>query len=132
MIFSTVPSRTVSSAKSLTEPPRRPGVVGLYWRMPMGESPYLLVVSRSLAGRHGGRPLQFSEEIDARAVLFQHHDGLLPVRQPADAKAEAALLALAVLSPHLLDDHAEQLLHRRLDLVLARPGVHLERVAAVV
>ena len=27
--------RSVMSAKSLTEPPRRPGVVGLYWRMPM-------------------------------------------------------------------------------------------------
>ena len=27
--------RSVISAKSLTEPCRRPGVIGLYWRMPM-------------------------------------------------------------------------------------------------
>src|SRR5262245_57576396 len=91
--------------------------------MPMGES--LILACRFALS-------SISEEIDTWAILFQHHDGLLPVRQPADAEAEAALLALAVLRPHLLDDHAEELLHRRLDLVLARPRVHFERVAPVV
>src|SRR5262245_12049404 len=64
----TVPSQTVSSAKSLTVPWRRPGVVGLYLRMPM-------------------TPSRLSEELDRRAVGVQGDDGLLPVGQPAHAEA---------------------------------------------
>src|SRR5207247_562311 len=72
-----------------------------------------------------------SEEIDPRAVVVQGDDGLLPVGHPADAEAIAALLAQAVLGPDLLDADAKQILDRVLDLLLAGPGVDLERVGAV-
>src|SRR5262249_43149558 len=58
--------------------------------------------------------------------------GLLPVGQFAHLEAEAALLAGPVLRPHLLDADGEQFLDRRLDLVLGRPGVDLERVGVAV
>src|SRR5205085_200691 len=64
-----------------------------------------------------------------RAVLVQRDNRLLPVRQPSEAEAIAALLAEAILRPHLLDANlGEQLLHRCLDLFLGRPLVDLERI----
>src|SRR5215469_6252453 len=76
--------------------------------------------------------LALLEELNRRAVRLERDDGLLPVGQPADLEAEAAVLAQAVLRPHLGDLHAEQLLDRRLDLVLGRPLVDLEREGVAV
>src|SRR5205823_12063848 len=70
------------------------------------------------------------EELDL--VLFvQGDDGLLPVGQAAYAELVTPLLAQAHLRPDLADTNIEQLLDGRLDLLLRRPLVHLERVGVM-
>src|SRR6185503_14177821 len=49
------------------------------------------------------------EELDL-VLRVQFYDRLLPVRQPAVAKAVAPLLAVPHLRSHFLDAHIEQLL----------------------
>src|SRR5215213_1797608 len=72
----------VSSTKSATDEPRRPGVVGLYLRIPMFES-----VLRSARRRR--------EDVDALAVGHRD-DGALGVGATPGARAGAPLLALPV------------------------------------
>ena len=72
----------VISTKSATREPRRPGVVGLYLRMPMVLSP------RSSSARSGDRT---SEDVDALA-LGEADDRALGVRALADAGAGARRL----------------------------------------
>src|SRR5690606_17147616 len=103
----------VISAKSATEEPRRPGVVGLYLRIAM------VCSFRSADSR---------EDVD-RAGL-QLDDGALGVLALASAEAGTARLADAIESVDALHLDAEDLLDRELDLGLRRARVALERVAA--
>src|SRR5262245_56031434 len=101
--------------------------------MPMSYSPLVRRVAPhprplSPTGRGEEKARRVLEELDRRAVDLEGDDRLLPVGQPAHLEAVAAVLAQAVLRPHLLDPDAEQLLGRRLDLALVGPLVHLERV----
>src|SRR6185436_16157478 len=96
----------VISAKSATDEPRRPGVVGLYLRMAMSFFPWSLADSR--------------EDVD-RAGL-ERDDGALGVLALADAEPGAAGLAVAVERVHRGDLNAEDLLDRELDLGLVRAG----------
>src|SRR6516162_9715098 len=85
--------------------PRRPGDVGLKLRT---------AISHSL------------EELD-RVAGAQPHPGLLPRRLLPDVAADPARLAAHAQRAHVLDLHVEERLHRALDLVLVRLGVHRER-----
>src|SRR6266540_2170309 len=105
----------VISAKSDTVMCRRAGLVGLYSLSPM-------VFSRPLLRRS-------LEEGDGVAFL-QGHERLLPVRPPADAAADALVLAAGDGGAHGEHMHVEELLHRLLHLDLGRLAVDLERVLA--
>src|ERR671921_2889104 len=94
----------VTSAKSATEAPRRPGVVGLYLRIAIA-----LLPSRSAA--RGG------EDVDALAV-GDGHDGPLGVGPVPGAVASPALLARPVERVHPGDVDLEHRLHGDLDLGL--------------
>src|SRR6478752_4854131 len=108
----------VISEKSATEAPRRPGVVGLYLRIPIGSS----------------RPYPCSgaaEDVDRLAVTGQRDDGPLGGLAPAVAGAGALALALPVDRVHRDDlDTVEDLLDGDLDLRLVDVRPHLEGVAA--
>src|SRR6478735_864736 len=108
----------VISAKSATDEPRRPGVVGLYLRIAMFSSP----LSRPSA--------DCREDVDG--ARLQRHDGALGVLALAGAEAGAAGLADAVDRVDRCDLDAEDLLDGELDLGLRRAGVHEERVLALV
>src|ERR1700712_1737954 len=73
----------VISAKSATDEPRRPGVVGLYLRIAM---------SISYSARSGDRT---SEDVDA-VTLSEADDGALGVLALADAACGATRLPLTV------------------------------------
>src|SRR4051794_37595991 len=106
----------VISAKSATDEPRRPGVVGLYLRMAMSFFPWSLADSR--------------EDVD-RAGL-ERDDGALGVLALAEAEPRAAGLAGAVERVHRRDLDTEDLLDGELDLGLVRPRVDDEGVLAVI
>src|SRR5918911_3283222 len=119
-------SDRVTSTKSATDAPRRPGVVGLYLRIPMVSSSSI----SSLSGARtpsGDRP---SEDVDG--AVLERHDRALGVLAPADPDAGAAALALAVDRVDRGDGHAEDLLDRLADLGLVGGRVHDERVLALV
>src|SRR5215207_4613615 len=105
----------VISAKSATDEPRRPGVVGLYLRIAM----FFLC---SLADSR--------EDVD-RAGL-EGDDRALGVLALAHAEPGAAGLALSVQRVDRRHLDVEDLLDRELDLGLVRTGVHGERVLALV
>src|SRR5687768_1183623 len=105
----------VISAKSATDEPRRPGVVGLYLRMAMS------VLLRLADSR---------EDVD-RAGL-EGHDGALGVLALAGAEPRAPGLAWAVEGVHGGHLDAEDLLDGELDLRLVGAGVDDEGVLAVV
>src|SRR3954463_4858197 len=107
----------VTSTKSATDEPRRPGVVGLYLRIAM---------SVCLLGRSGAR----AEDVDG--TLTERDDGALGVLALADAEAGTPRLALAVHRVDRVDLDVEDLLDGDLDLRLVRPGVDEERVLALV
>src|SRR5688572_10202835 len=120
----------VTSAKSATLEPRRPGVVGLYLRIAMGRES-LSVLSGPVGGRarSGARA---AEDLDAIAG-GDRDDGALGVLALAHLRAPAALaLALAVDRVHAENLHVEDLLDRDLDLGLVRLGQHDERVLVAV
>src|SRR5919112_2364765 len=73
----------VISAKSETLEPRRPGVVGLYLRMPISTQ----------SSSSGGRA---AEDLDRLAVRRQSHDRALRVLALAEPGAGALALALPV------------------------------------
>src|SRR5690554_3608236 len=110
----------VISTKSATLEPRRPGVVGLYLRIPMR--------CQSLACRRSAD--RSPEDVDR--ALAQRDDRALGVLATADAEPRPPRLALAADRVDGLDLHAEDLLDRDLDLGLVRARVHLERVLALV
>src|SRR5690348_1236180 len=87
----------VISAKSETLEPRRPGVVGLYLRIPMS-----LNLSPGL--RRG------SEQVDRLAARRQGHDRALGALALAVAGAGALALALPVGGVHRIDLDREDLL----------------------
>src|SRR5579875_1934643 len=101
----------VISAKSATDEPRRPGVVGLYLRIAM--------VSAPLA--------DLSEHVDPVAVT-QGDDGTLDRLALAVAEPGPLALALTVQRVHVGDLDVEHLLDRDLDLGLVGLGVDFERV----
>src|SRR5512134_1578244 len=105
----------VTSAKSATVMWRRAGLVGLYSLRAMVPLP--------------SRPLRPLEEGDGLAFL-QGDEGLLPVRAPADAAADALGLAAGDGGAYGEHVHVEELLHRLLHLDLRRVAVHLEGVLA--
>src|SRR4051794_13786840 len=109
----------VISTKSATDEPRRPGVVGLYLRIPM--------CSQSSISRKSRSADRASEDVDALA-LAEADDRALGRRTAADAHTGAARLALAVHGVHRGDLDVEDLLDGDLDLGLVRVGVHQERV----
>src|SRR5665647_3633386 len=107
----------VTSTKSATLEPRRPGVVGLYLRIPMTcVRPY----SSGL-----------SEQVDAVAV-GHGHDGALRVRAAARPVARPTLLANTVDRVDARDLYLEYLLDRDLDLGLVRRRIDEERVLVLV
>src|SRR5688572_17939785 len=114
----------VISTKSATDEPRRPGVVGLYLRIPMLSQSSSFKDGRSLSDRP-------AEDVDG--ALAQRHDRALGVLATPGAEAgPARLLALPVDRVDRADLHAEHLLHGDLDLGLVRPRVHDERVLVLV
>src|ERR1700757_4971719 len=110
----------VISAKSETLAPRRPGVVGLYLRIPMSVKSLYPRLRRC------------SEQVDRLAAGRQRHDGALGALALAVAGPGALALALAVGGVHRRHLDREDLLDRDFDLRLVRIGVHQERVNVVV
>src|SRR5947209_4737626 len=88
--------RSVRSLKSLTDPSRRPGVVGLYWRIPMTLS-FLAHSQAETAKPHGLQPVGFPGPLRGLLEEFnmvfrvQRNDGLFPVGHRADPVAPAPL-----------------------------------------
>src|SRR5919106_4442738 len=107
----------VISAKSETLEPRRPGVVGLYLRMP------ICVVSPS------ARPA--AEHVDRPAFLGERDDGALGVLALAVAGAGALALARAVQRVDAEHLDPEHLLNGDLDLGLVRVRPDQEGVLAL-
>src|SRR6266545_1148425 len=105
----------VTSTKSATLDPRRPGVVGLYLRIP--------IVSSSAH--------RTAEGFDAVA-LGERHDRPLGVLALAPSVSGALALAFPVRGVHLQHPYVEDLLDRDLDLCLVRVRVHQERVLVLV
>src|SRR5437660_421497 len=99
--------------------------------MPMAISNLLCLAAVRRTARSCEPPLNLLEEFNL-VVRMQFDDRLLPARQLPDAETEAAFLAGPHLRPHFFHADVEQFLHRRLDLVLGRPEVDLERVSVVV
>src|SRR3954454_6246003 len=129
----------VTSAKSATLEPRRPGVVGLYLRIAMGRES-LSVLSGPVGGGRGwwagsrSRPsgARAAEDLDAVAG-GDGDDGALGVLALAHLRAPAALaLALAVDRVHAEDLDVKDLLDRDLDLRIVGLGQHDERVLVAV
>src|SRR5687768_9144969 len=106
-------SERVTSTKSATLEPRRPGVVGLYLRIPMSLCPWS------------------AEDLDPVA-LGQADDRALGVVARAVAELRALALALAVAGVHARHGDAEDLLDRDLDLGLVGVGRDDERVLVAV
>src|ERR687889_2017894 len=111
----------VISTKSATLAPRRPGVVGLYLRIPM--ECVLDLLSSVSADRT-------AEDVDR--ALAEGDDRSLRVLALAQAETRATRLALAVDRVHRVDLDAEHLLDRDLDLGLVRARVDDEGVLALV
>src|SRR4051794_20503732 len=108
----------VISAKSETLEPRRPGVVGLYLRIPMGQL--------APSARPG------TEHVDVLALGGERDDRALGVLALAVAGARALPLPGAVQRVHADDLHPEHLLHGDLDLGLVRVGADQEGVLLLV
>src|SRR5579885_3500716 len=111
----------VTSTKSATLEPRRPGVVGLYLRIPMFVIPYVSSASSSGAG---------TEDVDR--ALAEGDDRTLGVLALADAEPRAAGLADAVEGVHGVDLDVEDALDGDLDLGLVGSRVDDEGVLALV
>src|SRR6478735_473261 len=109
----------VISTKSATDEPRRPGVVGLYLRIP-------IVVQSCSSSVSGAR----TEDVDR--ALAEGDDRTLGVLALADAETGATALALTVQGVHLVDLDVEDRLDGDLDLGLVRAGVDDEGVLALV
>src|SRR4030095_12678300 len=109
-------SSRVTSTKSATLAPRRPGVVGLYLRMPIRVSPS---AHRS------------AEDLDPVARR-QAHDGALGVLAATEPRPGALALALPVQRVDVEDGHVEDLLDGDLDLGLVGVRAAHERVLVVV
>src|SRR6478735_6328337 len=109
----------VISTKSATDEPRRPGVVGLYLRIPMFVCPYPSSIS-------GAR----TEDVDR--ALAEGDDRTLGVLALAEAESGATGLALAVQGVDLVDLDVEDRLDGDLDLRLVRTGVDDEGVLTLV
>src|ERR1700744_5817077 len=100
----------VISEKAETLAPRRPGVVGLYLRIPMSVKSLYPRLRRC------------SEQVDRLAAGRQRHDGApgaLPLAEPGPG---ALALALAVGGVHGRHLDREDLLDRDFDLRLVRIG----------
>src|SRR3954463_10751150 len=110
----------VISAKSETLAPRRPGVVGLYLRIPITLVSQLLSLGRLLP-----------EQVDRLTACGQRDDGALGALARAVSGTGALALALAVGGVHRRDLDLEDLLDGDLDLGLVRVGVNDERVDVV-
>src|SRR6478735_7883203 len=106
----------VISTKSATLEPRRPGVVGLYLRIPMS--------SQSLSAD------RTTEDVDRS--LAEGDDRTLRVLAAADAETGPTGLALTVRGVDRVDLDAEDLLDGNLDLGLVRPRVDEEGVLPLV
>src|SRR6476469_9657713 len=117
----------VISTKSATLEPRRPGVVGLYLRIPIVCDPQFPNRLDQSLTRSGDRT---PEDVD-RAFL-QGDDGALGVLALADAEAGATGLALAVQRVDGVHLDVEDPLDRDLDLGLVGPRVDDEGVLALV
>src|SRR5882757_3366761 len=109
----------VTSAKSETLEPRRPGVVGLYLRIAMSVVFLFLSAASPALGR-------CSEQVDGLATRGQRDDGALGALALTEAAAGALALALTVQCVHGIDLDAEDLLDRNLDLRLVRTRVNHE------
>src|SRR5690606_41649088 len=105
-------SERVISAKSLTLEPRRPGVVGLYLRMPI----FFVHSFTCVAGRSGRTPRTAGSDADDVDPVAVGHldDGALGVRALPVAEAGPLPLALAVDRVHGVDLHRDELVHRAL------------------
>src|SRR3984957_4848582 len=110
----------VISAKSETLAPRRPGVVGLYLRIPMSVKSLYPRLRRC------------AEQFDRLAAGRQRHDGALGALSLAVAASGAFALALAVRGVHRGHLDRKDLLDCNLYLRLVRVRVHQERVHVVV
>src|ERR1700730_6202510 len=110
----------VISAKSETLAPRRPGVVGLYLRIPMSVKSLYPRLRRC------------SEQVDRLAAGRQRDDGALGALPLAVSGPGALAFSLAVGGVHRRHLDRKDLLDRDLDLGLVRVGVHQERVYVVV
>src|SRR5512139_867937 len=107
----------VTSTKSATDEPRRPGVVGLYLRIAMSSQSSTLARSAD----------RTSEDVDA-LPLGEADDRALGVGPLAHTEARATRLALTVEGVDGGDLDVEHLLDRDLDLGLVGIGVHQEGV----
>src|ERR687884_2125395 len=119
-------SDRVTSTKSATDAPRRPGVVGLYLRIPMVSSSSISSLWR-IRAPSGDRP---PEDVDG--AVLERHDRALGVLALADPEPGAAPLALPVDRVDRGDLDVEHLLDRLADLGLVRVGVDDEGVLALV
>src|SRR6266545_1161217 len=106
-------SPRVTSTKSATLAPRRPGVVGLYLRIGMS-----------------GRP-NLTEDVDPVARA-ERHDCALDVAPAAVAESGPLALALPVERVHVGDPDVEHLLDGDLDLCLVGKRVDVEGVLVLV
>src|SRR4051812_18366171 len=109
----------VISTKSATDEPRRPGVVGLYLRIPMFVCPYPSSIS-------GAR----TEDVDR--ALAEGDDRTLGVLALAEAESGATGLAVTVRGGDFVHFDVEDLLDGVFDLRLVRARVDDEGVLALV
>src|SRR5690606_20027645 len=117
-------SDRVISTKSATLEPRRPGVVGLYFRIAIRRNLDTRILGPGSADRAG-------EDVDALA-LGHGHNRALGVRPLAHTEAGPAALALAVVRVDAGDLDVEHLLDSDLDLGLVRMGCDHEGVLVLV